>query len=191
MPRRKEQVRFGWKKLTPAYRKRLERKGITQRTWEDGADLRAARGKPAAGLKTGTKSQRTLTQKAVRADATPAELRALEGIITRPRWIPADLQPRTEVAAVLATLPDPKTWKHVYITPAPDGQPWTLTIYRKRSKYPLIVEIPGGGGAEGEAPREVIDVMERLVKDYKSPDKISTDEIFYSVMGTDVKAPRK
>lgn len=190
MSRRKGQVRFGWQKLSPAYQKRLERNGITRRMWEDGADLRAARGHKNDGLVKVSKQQKELTQRGVRADLTPSELQQLEKLLVRPKWIGKEV--RTEVAAALAQLPDPKTWKHTYITPREDGEPWTMTVYKKRSKYPITIEIPGGGGAQGEAPREVLDKISRLKIDYET-DAIGTpdEEIFWTVMDTDRPAPKK
>ena len=190
-PRRKGQVRFGYKKLSPAYRKRLERNGITQRAWENGADLRKARGKAGEGKIKISKTRQAQIDRAVRAQATPSEIRELEAIITRPTWIPKGVPVRTEVAAALSQLPNPRTWKHTYITPAEDGKPWTMTIYRKRAKYPVVIEIPGGGGAEGEAPREVIDVLKAINIEYQAEKEIDFDSVFWSVMDTDMKAPKK
>jgi len=184
-------ARKGWDQLSPAYRDRLKRSGITKKSYTAGVDLRAARGKKTEGLKVTAKTQKALTQKAVRAEATPQEIRQLESMIIRPNWLPKGLSVRTEVAAVMATLPNPKTWKHTYLTPAKGNAPWTLTIYRKRAKYPIVVEIPGGGGAEGEAPREVIDILKSLNIQYNAEEEINYEDIFWSVMDTDMKAPKK
>lgn len=190
MGRRKGQVRFGYKKLSPAYQKRLARQGITQRQWEDGADLRKARGHADDGLKKISASQRKAIDQAVRAQSTPEELAKLERSLIRPKWIPKDV--RTEVAAALGQLPDPKTWRHAYLTPREDGQPWTLTVYRKRAKYPIVIEIPGGGGAEGEAPREVIDTLKSTKINYDNDRRdLSAENVFWSVMDTDRPAPKK
>ena len=184
-------ARKGWDQLSPAYRKRLEKSGINKKTYKAGADLRAARGKKNEGVQKTAKSQTALTRKAVRAQATPAEIRELERMITRPSWLPKGFPIRTEVAAVMATLPNPRTWKHTYLTPANNGQPWTLTIYRTRAKYPIVVEIPGGGGAEGEAPREVIDILKTLNIQYNAEEEINYEDVFWTVMDTDMKAPKK
>lgn len=175
--------RSGWSKLSPEYRKRLERSGVNRKTWESGADLRTARGhKEANGLKPVTNRQKELTQRAVNTDLTPRELKELERVITRPAWIPKDV--RTEVAAALAQLPDPKTWKDVQITPRDDGKAWTMVVFRKRGKYPLVIEIPGGGGAVGEAPREVIDLLTDLKDE-------SGFDFFFDVTGTDTLTPKR
>ena len=74
MPRRKGQVRFGWRNLSPAYRTRLERGGITQIRWEQGADIRRAAGKKTTSSRF-TKNQQVLVDRAVNSDLTPTELR--------------------------------------------------------------------------------------------------------------------
>ena len=176
--------RSGWSNLTPAYRKRLERSGVTRKVWESGADLRKARGHAKdSGTVPITNKQKELTFKAVNADLTPRQLKELERIITRPKWIGTEV--RTEVAAALAQLPDPKTWKGVEIIPRNDGKAWTMRVLKKRSKYPIEIEIPGGGGAVGEAPREVIDLITDLRDEGKGFD------LFLDVMDTDRTTPKR
>jgi len=176
--------RSGWSNLSPDYRKRLERSGVSRINWESGADLRKARGHATdTGLKTVTKRQEELTKRAVNTDLTPRELKELERTITRPKWI--GNEPRTEVAAALAQLPDPKTWRNVEIVPRDDGKAWTMRVFRKRGKYPIEIEIPGGGGAVGEAPREVIDLVTDLSNKGKGFD------LFLQVMDTDRAAPKR
>jgi hypothetical protein len=191
MGRRKGQVRFGYKKLSPAYRKRLASKGISQREWEMGSPLQAARGHAREGLPKISKSQQQQIDRAVRADLTPQELKQLDRVIIRPKWIPKNMEIRTEVIAALSGLPDPKTWKHAYLTPHEPPEPWTLTIYRKRSKIPIVIEIPGGGGGEGEAPREVIDILQRVNLDYSDKALPNSPDPFWTVMDTDRRAPKK
>jgi len=193
MGRRKGQKRFGYRKLSPTYRNRLAKKGISQTAWEMGAQLSTARGHKLEGYVRQPKSLQDLTQKAVRTELTPKQIIEMEHQLRRPSWIPNRM--RTENAAALAQLPDPKSWKHVYVTPSADG-PWRLTVYRKRSKYPLIIEIPAGGGGEGEAPREIIDLLQDLKFQYnsesleRSRNRNQEDhEIFYAVTGTDEIAP--
>ena len=175
--------RSGWSNLSPSYRKRLERSGVTRKSWESGADLRKARGHAAqSGLKQTTKKQAALTKRGVETDLTPRELKELQKITTRPKWIHKEI--RTEVAASLSVLPDPKTWESVELIPRTDGQAWTMQVFRKRGKYPLEIEIPGGGGAVGEAPREVIDLLTDL------SNKAGFD-LFLEVMDTDRLAPKR
>ena len=181
MPTKK--TRTGWSKLSPDYKKRLQRNGVNRKQWESGADLRKSRGHSKdTGTKPTTKRQKELTDKAVNADLTPRQLRELEKTITRPKWIGNEV--RTEVAAALAQLPNPKTWKEVQITPRDDGKAWTLVVFRKRGKYPIVIDIPGGGGAQGEAPREVIDLLTDL------KDEAGFD-FFFDVTGTDTITPKR
>jgi hypothetical protein len=70
-----------------------------------------------------------------------------------------------------------------------------MTVYTKRGLYPNTIKIPGGGGAEGEAPREVIEAMKaisaKLEIDYADKVKPSSKDEFWSVMDTDAKTPKK
>ena len=183
-----------WNALTPAYRKRLERSGLNKRTYEAGGDLRKARGHAPRGIQTLDDEQNQLLTKAIRAEATPKEIKRLESMLLRPPWLPKGVKVRPEVYGALGRLPNPKTWKHVYLVPADSG-PWTLTVYTKRGRYPNTVEIPGGGGAVGEAPREVIDVLallgEKFNLNYKENPRPNSEKEFWSVMGTDQKTPKK
>jgi len=156
MPPHKGQVRFGYRKLSKTYRARLERQGITQRQWEDGADLRKARGKtpkPRAGA-----PSPQLVSKVLQAP-TMKDLQALERAFVRPAWIPPDMS--TDVAAALSLLPDPTRWKGVTFTPRPDGEPWTMTVELKGRAYPVTIDIPGGGGP-GSGAQEAIDFVETV-----------------------------
>ena len=183
-----------WNSLTPAYRKRLERSGLSKAKYESGADLRAARGHAPRGSQSLDRDQMSLLNRAIRAEATPQEINRLEKILLRPKWLPSDVKVRPEVLGALNKLPDAKNWKHVYIVPAEKGV-WTMTVYTKRGLYPTTIEIPGGGGAEGEAPREVIDavkaISEKLEIDYKDHAKPNSSDEFWSVMDTDAKTPKK
>ena len=183
-----------WNSLTPAYKKRLERSGLTKSKYESGADLRAARGHALRGSQTLDKEQKALLDRAIRADATPQEINRLEKVLLRPSWLPNSVKVRPEVLGALSKLPNPKNWKHVYIVPAESG-PWTMTVYTKRGLYPNTIEIPGGGGAKGEAPREVIDAIKEISEvleiDYQDKAKPSSSDEFWNVMETDAKTPNK
>ncbi len=183
-----------WNALTPAYKKRLERSGLTKSKYESGADLRAARGHAPRGSQTLDREQKALLNRAIRAEATPQEINRLEKILLRPAWLPKSVEVRPEVLGALSKLPNPKNWKHVYIVPSERG-PWTMTVYTKRGLYPNTIEIPGGGGAEGEAPREVIDAVRavslKLSIDYADHVKPSSPDEFWSVMDTDAKTPKR
>ena len=183
-----------WNSLTPAYRKRLERSGLTKSKYESGADLRAARGHAPRGSQNLDRDQLALLNRAIRAEATPQEINRLEKILLRPSWLPNSVKVRPEVLGALNKLPNPKNWKHVYITPAEKG-PWTMTVFTKRGIYPNTIEIPGGGGAEGEAPREVIDAVKAVSKkleiDYSDKARPNSPDPFWSVMETDAKTPKR
>ena len=183
-----------WNSLTPAYKKRLERSGLNKSKYESGADLRAARGHAPRGSQILDKEQKALLDRAIRAEATPQEINRLEKILLRPSWLPNSVKVRPEVLGALSKLPNPKNWKHVYIVPAESG-PWTMTVYTKRGLYPNTIEIPGGGGAQGEAPREVIDAIKAISKkleiDYTDQVNPSSKDEFWSVMDTDAKTPKK
>ena len=156
MPPHKGQVRFGYRNLSKSYRTRLERQGITQRQWEDGADLRKARGKAPKPRKGAPSPQ--VVSKVLQAP-TMKDLQALESTFVRPAWIPRDMS--LDVAAALSQLPDPTRWKSVTFTPRPDGEPWTMTVQPKGRAYPITIDIPGGGGP-GSGAREVIDFVETV-----------------------------
>lgn len=151
MPPHKGQVRYGWRKLSQPYRARLERQGISQRSWEDGADLRKARGKapkPQPGAAPVELAQELATA------PSEAALSAAERF-TRPPWIPEWIS--NEVAAILSQLPDPSKWEGVTFEPQPDGAPWRMTVELKRG-YPITIDIPGGGGP-GSGAKEVLDLV--------------------------------
>lgn len=179
-----------WNNLTPAYRNRLERGGLSKSSYESGADLRKARGHAPKGFQTLNRDELALLNKAVRADATPQEIKKLEQFLTRPSWIPKSSEVRPEVYGALGKLPHPRTWKHVYIVPTARG-PWEMTVYTKRGRYPNTIEIPGGGGAVGEAPREVIDLVKQLGIEYNNNPNTASSKEFWAVMGTDAKTPKK
>ena len=89
-----------WNSLTPAYRKRLERSGLTKSKYESGADLRAARGHAPRGSQKLDRDQLALLNRAIRAEATPQEINRLEKILLRPSWLPN--------SCLLYTSPSPR-----------------------------------------------------------------------------------
>ena len=184
MGRKKGQKRFGYRNLTPAYKKRLERNGISKNDWEMGIDLRQARGhkpKPPA-----TAAPIELTQRVVRGEGTESDFRTLAGI-TRPAWIPKTAS--VDVAAALSQLPNPRSWDRIEFVPRGDGEPWTMIVHPKRG-YPISIEIPGGGGS-GSGAREVLDIV-AAIEDAKAkkgtPMAVTAitaaDAVFYQVMGS-------
>lgn len=160
MPRRKGQVRFGWRNLSPSYRDRLTRRGITQAQWELGADLRQARGHKDEIAKTRPRSAagKKLTERLVQGEATPADIAAIQQWrdTQRPAWIPAGI--RADVAAALSQLPSPQRWTGVKMYPQGEGRPWTMEVTLKGNAYPVTVEIPGGG-EELSGAWQVLDLL--------------------------------
>ena len=173
MPPHKGQVRYGWRNLSQPYRARLERQGISQRSWEDGADLRKARGKapkPQPGAATPELAQALATA------PTEAELSAAARL-TRPSWIPAYIS--SDVAAVLSQLPPYSRWSNVYFEPQPDGAPWRMTVELKRG-YPITIDIPGGGGP-GSGAKEILDFVDDIKNGRVGNRQTAAAAIFYEV----------
>ena len=144
--------RKAWDDLSPAYRARLERAGVTEATHRS-TDLRAARGHtppPPAHA-----APREPTTRYVQGTADTADRVAL-GVwreTMAPSWLPGPAFMSDDVAAALSYLPPPSEWRSVTFTPAPEGQPWTMTVERRGGGYPLVIEIPAGGHTE------VLDLM--------------------------------
>lgn len=143
MGRRRGQVRVGYRKLSKAYKARLVRAGVTQTQWENGADLRVARGHVPRPPRSAAPLEPTVD--AVHGDADPAELAQLKQWAgsDRPAWIPEAL--RVDVAAILSQLPPPGQWSGVVLFPRSGGDTWTMRVEMKGNAYPVEIEIPGGG----------------------------------------------
>jgi hypothetical protein len=75
----------------------------------------------------------------------------------RPRWIPKGTA--YDVVAALSQLSrPPDRWTRVELQPAPQGQPWTMTVHYDRG-YAESIQVPGGG-ADGTGARELLDLLE-------------------------------
>jgi len=158
MPRSKRDPtrRVGWSRLKSDYRRRLEASGISRSSWENGADLRAARGHVPAPPRGAAPID--IVERVVAGEGEPADLREL-GVWNesrRPAWIPAGMT--DDVAAALSQLPPPKDWSEVKFYPASGGEPWRMVVERKGNAYPVEIMIPGGG-AVGTGAREVLDLL--------------------------------
>lgn len=158
MPRSKRDPsrRVGWSRLKAPYRRRLEAKGISRSAWENGVDLRAARGHTPAPPRGAAPKE--IVERVVSGEGEPADLRDLGrwNETMRPRWIPAGMT--DDVAAALSQLPPPKMWSDVVFYPASGGEPWRMVVNMKGNAYPVEILIPGGG-AVGTGAREVLDLL--------------------------------
>lgn len=166
--------RVGWSKLSADYRARLERNGVSRREWEAGVDLRATRGHAPAAPRGA--APREVTEAVVGGRATRDDLVALR------EWSDKALAPSwtrgldADVAAALSQIPwPPSKWRDVILTPAADGDPWTMRVVPKgrpengvvtdrkgddhaTTAYDVVIEIPGGGEA-GSGARQVMDLL--------------------------------
>jgi len=181
-----DKVRTGWDDRTEAYRRRLERQGISRSAWEQGADLRAARGhKPPPKLQPGKEAALERVIKAGSTDINK-DYRALQRGFRWPAWIPKD-NPETgptdiAVAVALSKLPNPSKWQSVDFVPRPDGQFWTMTVQLKGNAYPVVIDIPGGGGPNTGA-KQVLEIVTNIGKK-PAKQRNAAEEVFLEVMGS-------
>ena len=155
-PSHKGQVRFGYAKLSKPYKARLVRQGITQRQWEDGADLRVVRGHKPRLQAPGVSPELVAS---VVDRPTVEQLRLVEKTLRRPAWLPKEMS--IEVAAALSQLPNPNRWVAVTFEPEPNGAPWRMNVTLKGNAYPVSILIPGGG-SPGSGAVEVLDFVREV-----------------------------
>lgn len=179
--------RKSWSELTPAYRARLERRGVTAKTHATANLIRARGHRPA--LPPGS-IEPDYIDRLLREPGTYMTREALGGLedrFTRPSWIPAWVHP--DAAAALSQLPNPKRWTNVEFVPRDDGRAWTMTVSLKGNAYDRTILIPGGGGP-GSGAKEVL----QLVTDLKSQGAArgttrrsykDVEALFFEVRGTD------
>lgn len=140
--------RKAWSQLSPAYRRRLERQGITAESHRrETADLRAARGhRPPPGK--GAAPEEATTRASVGLLRTE-DAAALERWRDRsaskggpPAWLPKNREAMgSDTAAILSQIRfHPSNWKHVNFTKQPDGR-FRMTVTPKRG-YPQSVTLP-------------------------------------------------
>lgn len=177
-------ARKAWTSLSPAYRARLERAGVTASTHAS-ADKTRARGHPSP-LPTGS-VQPELINRVVSGEGTVEELNTLASRFTRPSWIPERYS--VDVAAALSQLPNPRTWSSVEFVPAADDQPWTMIVHRKGNAYDRTILIPGGGG-DGSGAREVLELVTDLSRESEAQRNArrrrrEIEALFFEVLGTD------
>ena len=153
-----KRTRRDWDTLTPAYRRRLERAGITRDAYTAGADLRTARGH---AFRTPTPSgfPQESRDRVAAGTSNPEDRRnvaAWRQSPSYPSWLPrdqADLDDQT--AVILATIrPYPNAtdragrragWRNVEFTYNPDGTV-TMTVTPIRG-YPFAVVLPDADSA--------------------------------------------
>lgn len=135
-----------WSDLSPDYRARLERHGITAASHET-ADLRSARGKtPTSPARAAPAEPTRLGLEGEATTASRAELREWRDT-GRPGWIPESRAALSDdAAAALSQLPGPGRWGDVNFTARGGEEPWTMTVDVKGG-YPVTIEIPGGADA--------------------------------------------
>jgi len=182
-----DQVRFGWEDKSEAYRRRLERNGISRSDWEQGADLRAARGhKPEPKV---SRTREKALERIINRNSTDLDrdYKTLQRGFRWPRWVPKELPDNGavtyDVAVALSQLPPPSRWKSVDFVPRPDGQAWTMTVVPKGRAYPVVIDIPGGGGA-GTGARQILEIMTLLEKGPVKKQPTAADAVFFEVMGS-------
>lgn len=185
-------ARKAWKDLTPAYRARLERAGVT-RADHARANLVRARGHQLA--RPAGAAPAALAEAAARGQLTARQLREVGRSFTWPSWLPKRARRQGEpgvtfpvtpdVAAALSQLPDPKRWREVTFTPRGDGEPWTMTVKLKGNAYDREILIPGGGYA-GSGAKEVIEIVTMLTEQSEAKKtRRAAEALFFEVLGSD------
>ena len=185
-------ARKSWSQLTPAYRARLEARGITAATHAS-ADKTSARGHV---RRLPGQIDPELYRRVVNAEATPRELKTLPSQFTWPDWVPRTVNRQDsrgrrypfktspDVAAALSQLPNPKHWKSVEFVPRGDGQPWTMIVKMKGYRYDREIEIPGGGGP-GTGAKEMLEIVTEFVeKSEEKRKRREAESLFIDVMGS-------
>lgn len=174
-------ARKKWSELSPAYRARLTRQGVTAKKHST-ANLLSARGhKPVRSEQKGA-APRVKAERLTAGEATMGDIRDLERWAASklvPSWIPRDWSVDMKASASLIDLP-PGSWGKVHFDPRADGDPWTMTITPKgatlrpdgTSRYDRVYEIPGGGGRDQQGARELLDW---LAYGNEVPDRLEWD----------------
>jgi len=141
--KRRGQSRVGYRKLTPTYKARLARNGISQRAWEDGADLRKARGHTKDIARVESPLPDDVITDLIHGRGEPGDFAEVSNT-KLPSWIPTDI--RADVAAALSQLPPPYKWEGVVLYPKAGGNTWGMKVTLNNTYHDeLEIEIPGGG----------------------------------------------
>lgn len=157
-----------WSKLSASTRARYAGAGVSRMDYYRGVSLQGARGhKPKAPSGAAPKAA---TDRLVAGEASESDIRAVQnwadtlGDKRWASWIPSDMSIDAKAALSQIDL-HPSQWGHASMTPRSDGQPWTLTVTPKNapqnadgtSPYDRSIDVPGGGGADTDGAREIID----------------------------------
>lgn len=137
-----------WKDLSPSYRRRLTRAGITPTMRRQGVDLRSVRGHP---LRHDYSAPAGMIGIGTPNEAQVAERRVWRETLA-PGWLPNRQRMSDATAVALSQLRPPSTWREVHFTPAPAGQSWTMEVVYVRG-HPQVIQLPP------DAYREVLDLL--------------------------------
>ncbi len=187
-------ARKAWKDLSPDYRARLQRQGITAKTHAR-SDLNMARGhrstKVVGAINEGTLHRILIQRQGTVGEVTGTDLLAR---FTWPSWVPHYVDNQQDgftyavepvVAAALSRLPDPRTWKGVEFLPAGEDEPWTMVVEIKGRKKKKETLIPGGGGA-GSGAKQVLDILTSLEgQENKRRVRSRAEQLFFTVRETE------
>lgn len=140
-------ARTGWSRLAPSTRARYERSGIGRTQWEQGADLREARGhRPPVPADAAPAAP---TERYVHGEGTEADYAELAAWrrTEAPGWLPSPAWIADDTAAALSQLRDgPHAWSHVEFTPS-TGEVWQMRVDYRRG-YSEQIDIPSGSASE-------------------------------------------
>ena len=186
-------ARKAWKDLSPDYKARLKRQGITAKTHRR-TDLNQARGHrstKAVGSIDESVLRRVLSGEGTLGEVTGTDLLAR---FTWPAWVPHVVDNQQDgfayqvdpvVAAALSRLPDPRTWKSVEFHPQGEDEPWLMVVEIKGRKKAREVPIPGGGGA-GTGAKQILDILTSLEGDEnKRRTRARGELLFFTVRETE------
>jgi hypothetical protein len=187
-----------WSDLTPAYRNRLKRNGVTAKSREAAArrgtyDVNRARGhvstKPVGAI------SKTTIDRVLGGEGTVGEVTGTDLLtqFTWPAWVPREVHNQgngvtyiTEpaVGAALSQLPDPHTWGRITFVPQLEG-PWEMVVEIKGRKKAKRIMIPGGGES-GSGAKQVLDIVTlNESRENKKRLQRKLDAMFFEVTGTD------
>jgi hypothetical protein len=126
-----------WRDLSPSYRRRLERAGVTAQSRRRGTDLRIARGHRPPPRPGQAPADLIVSEP---TDAQRARRRIWRETLA-PDWLPNRENMGDAVAASLSQLRHPRYWRRVDFYPAPAGQSWQMKVTYTRG-HPQEIEIP-------------------------------------------------